>query len=307
MSKSILHVPPPSEQVYQAHLPGRYAGFTIEDYFHDRFPYLSREEWCDKIEAGHITVNGLTVELGTCLNDHDFIVTRMGMKEEPPADRSVRVLFEDEHIRAYNKGAPLPIHPSGRYYQNSMTEILKARYPDETPRPVQRLDALTTGVVVFARSREAARYLMHEFTQDRVRKVYLALVEGCPREKRFTIDAPVGKVKGSARGVGAHLPHAKPAVTEVQWLASVKGRSLLRVMPRTGRTNQIRVHLAHVGLPLVNDPVYGQPASPEYEFGLHAFRLEFQCFDHPLELEAPWPDHFQPFVELADWESGGGP
>ena len=295
-----LYQPPPAEQIYESYLPGKYIGYTVEDYFASRFPYFSREQWLERILDGRIEVNGNRVTPGQVLKEHDFIVTRMGVREEPPADRRLKIVYEDESIRVFNKGAPLPVHPSGRYYKNSMTEILKETYPEETPRPVQRLDALTTGLIVFAKTREAATHLMREFAENRIAKEYLALVEGIPVQQSFTVDAPVGKAKGSARTLADHgAPNAKSAVTGFEWLSTVQNRSLVRAVPRTGRTNQIRVHLASVGLPVFNDPVYGTPAEDRPRYGLHAHRLRFEGMDGKLCLEAPWPDHFQPFCEAA--------
>ena len=287
--------PPPAEQVYESYLPGKYIGYPVVDYFTDRFPYLSREEWMDRILDGRITVNGGRVLPEVVLREHDYIVTRMGVREEPPADRTLDVVYEDANIRVFNKGAPLAVHPSGRYFKNSLTEILKEVYPDETPRPVQRLDALTTGLMVFAKSKTAATHLMREFEQNRVDKEYLALVEGTPSQKSFVIDAPVGKVIGAARAVGYQTRNPKEAVTHFEVLSVLKGRALLKAVPRSGRTNQIRVHLASVNLPVINDPVYGLGADDTHRYGLHAHRLRFNGVDGEIRLEAPWPDHFQPF------------
>ena len=163
-----LYHPPPAEQIYESYLPGQYFGYTVIGYFTNRFPYLSREEWTDRILDGRITVNGERVSPDAVLQQHDYIVTHMGVREEPPADRTLNVVYEDDTIRVFNKGAPLAVHPSGRYFKNSLTEILKEAYPNEIPRPVQRLDALTTGLIVFAKTKEAAAHLMGEFEQNRV-------------------------------------------------------------------------------------------------------------------------------------------
>lgn len=290
--------PPPAEQVYESYLPGKYIGFSVVDYFTGRFPYLSRAEWLDRICDGRITVNGERVDPDDLLREHDYIVTRMGVREEPAADRTLDVIYEDDAIRVFNKGAPLAVHPSGRYYKNSMTEMLKETYPNETPRPVQRLDALTTGLVVFAKSKEAATHLMREFEQNRVDKQYLVLVEGVPHQQRFVIDAPVGKVAGAARAVGYETQNPKAAVTSFEVLSVLNGRALLKAVPRTGRTNQIRVHLTSANLPVVNDPVYGRGTDDTHRYGLHAHRLRFDGVDGEINLEAPWPDHFQPY-----WDS----
>jgi 23S rRNA pseudouridine1911/1915/1917 synthase len=292
-----LYRPPPTEQIYESYLPGKYFGYTVVGYFTDRFPYLSQEEWQERILDGRITINGERVSPELLLKQHDYIVTRMGVREEPPADRTLDVVYEDDAIRVFNKGAPLPVHPSGRYFTNSMTEILKEVYPDETPRPVQRLDALTTGLVVFAKSKEVAAHLMQEFKQNRVDKEYLALVEGIPSSKSFVVDTPIGRVVGSARAVGYQTQNPKEALTRFEEMSSLEGRALLKVFPRSGRTNQIRVHLASVGLPVVNDPVYGQRTDDTHHYGLHAHRLRFNGIDGEINLQAPWPDHFQPYLD----------
>ncbi len=295
-----LYRPPPAEQIYESYLPGKYIGYTVVNYFTARFPYLSREEWRDRILDGRITVNGERVPPGSLLRAHDYIVTRMGIREEPLADRTLDVVYEDDTIRVFNKGAPLAVHPSGRYFKNSLTEILKEAYPDETPRPVQRLDALTTGLVVFAKSKEVAAHLMREFEQNRVDKEYLVLVEGTPSQKTFVVNAPVGKVDGAARAVGYQTRNPKEAVTHFEELSSLDGRTLLKAFPRSGRTNQIRVHLASVGLPVVNDPVYGRRTDDADRHGLHAHRLRFNGVDSEIDLQAPWPEHFQPYWDAIE-------
>ena len=294
-----LYHPPPAEQIYESYLPGQYFGYTVIGYFTNRFPYLSREEWTDRILDGRITVNGERVSPDAVLQQHDYIVTHMGVREEPPADRTLSVVYEDDTIRVFNKGAPLAVHPSGRYFKNSLTEILKEAYPNEIPRPVQRLDALTTGLIVFAKTKEAAAHLMVEFEQNRVDKEYLALVEGVPSQKSFVVDAPVGKTVGAARAVGYQTRNPKEAVTRFETLSSLNGRSLLKAFPRSGRTNQIRVHLASVNLPVINDPVYGQRTDETHRYGLHAHRLRFNGMNGETVLQAPWPEHFQPYWDTA--------
>lgn len=294
------HTLPPTEQVYQSHVPAKYIGFPIEKYFVSRFSYQSEQEWMALIREGRVTVNGQTAVVGVTLREHDKIVTRAGLRAEPPVNHQLEVIYEDRQIRIFNKSAPIPVHPSGRYFQNSMTERLKEVYPDEVPRPIQRLDLGTTGVIVFARTRQAAAFLMDQFKSKNIYKEYLAIVEGTPRREKFTIDTPIGKIKGSKRGVGADLIGSKPAVTEVQWLSACKGRSLLKVIPRSGRTNQIRVHLASIGLPIMNDRIYGQEENANLPIGLHAHRIRFKCFDNLLDVAAAEPAHFRSFRDGED-------
>jgi len=294
-----LFQPPASQQIYQSSPSPQYCGLPIEEYFARRFPYQSKEDWIAQINNGDISVNGVAAQTGYVLREGDRIITRAGMRQEPPANRSLKVVYQDSHLRVFNKPAPIPVHPSGRYFQNSMTEILKQLYPEEIPRPVQRLDATTTGVIVFARTREAAGTLMEEFKSHRIKKEYLALVEGEPEKENFCIDAPIGVLKGSHRGIGDQIENAKPAKTEVQWLASKDGFSLLKIIPLSGRTNQIRVHLSSCGLPIYNDQVYGQGSEDNYQYGLHAWNLEFKFFDRTMEFRVEPPPHFEPLLKAA--------
>ena len=295
-----LYQPPPSQQIYESSPSTQYCGFLIEEYFARRFPYQSKKDWIAQVKKGDILINGLVARTGYVLKEGDRIITHAGLRQEPPANRNLRVVYEDSHIRVFNKPAPIPVHPSGRYFQNSMTEILRQLYPKEIPRPVQRLDVITTGVIIFARTREAAAFLMNEFKSHRIKKEYLALVEGEPEAKQFCIDAPIGILNGSHRGVGDQVNKAKPAKTEVQWLASKNGLSLLKVNPLSGRTNQIRVHLSSCGLPIYNDPVYGHGNAENYLYGLHAWNIEFKFFDRVMEFKVKPPSHFQSLLEIAE-------
>ena len=291
-----LHTLPPTEQIYRSHVPLQYDSFPIEKYFAARFSYQDEEEWSRQIRAGKIIVNGKVALIGQKLRASDLTITNGGFRVEPAADRTLNVIYEDKDIRAFNKSAPIPVHPCGRYFKNSMTEVLKGVYPDEVPRPIQRLDVMTTGVIVFARTQKAAAFLMQEFKQNRVEKEYFALVEGVPRSKKFTIDKPIGKLAASKRVVGEGIPGSQPARTDVEWLTSINNISLLRVTPRSGRTNQIRVHLASEGLPIYNDSVYGHGKVSDQEFNLHHRRMQFQCFDAKFKLSAVYPPHFQPYL-----------
>jgi RluA family pseudouridine synthase len=292
-----LHQPPASQQVYKSTIPSQYHGFAVEQYFASRFTYQTREAWIAQIVNGDIFLNGEKAQPGCILHEGDRIITHAGIRQEPPADRRLKVIYQDRHIRVFNKPAPIPVHPSGRYFQNSMTEVLREMFPGEVPRPVQRLDATTTGLIVFARSRQAAGFLMKEFKGHRIQKEYLALVEGKPEKKQFTLTAPIGVVAGAQRGVGEGIMKPKAATTQVEWLASTESHSILKVVPLSGRTNQIRVHLSSQGLPILNDEVYGEGNGESYEYGLHAWKLSFQCFDRQFEFKASPPPHFHSFCE----------
>jgi RluA family pseudouridine synthase len=204
---------------------------------------------------------------------------------EPAVDPAIRILHEDEAIVVLDKPAPLPMHPSGRFRRNTLQHILDHVYAPGRLRPAHRLDANTSGLVLCARTRHFARLLQPQFEHGGVEKTYLAQVHGQPPRDTFRCDAPIG---AAPRDLGARAvdpENGLPALTEFSVLERrPDGTTLLEARPRTGRTNQIRVHLWHLGFPICGDPAYPpgsamtlRPGDPPLR--LRAMRL---AFTHPL-------------------------
>lgn len=226
------------------------------------------------------------------------------LNEDPrvqPEDGPLEVLWEDPHLVVLDKPAGLVVHPGAGNTSGTLAHRLLARYPEMAgvggpgrPGIVHRLDQGTSGVIVVARSPEAYRGLTEAFAQRRVKKIYLAVVYGNPRQRRGSIEAPIGR-HPSRRKEMALRASGRPALTRYRSVAAGEGLALLEVDLGTGRTHQIRVHLKSLGHPLVGDPTYGenrwksQPRPRQRrlkEFGrpaLHAFKLELT---HPLTGEA---------------------
>jgi RluA family pseudouridine synthase len=187
-----------------------------------------------------------------------------------------------------NKPAPLPVHPSGRFNRNTLQSILNAVYYPQKLRPLHRLDANTTGIVLFARTRYFASQLQPLFATGGVEKHYLARIQGHPPTSQFVCDAPIGNC---TMGLGARAIDEQgfAARTEFRLLHRfTDGTSLVEARPITGRTNQIRVHLWHLGWPVLGEQAY----LPNQQLGetqthdigdpplcLHALRI---TFNHPL-------------------------
>jgi RluA family pseudouridine synthase len=220
---------------------------------------------------------------------------------EPAVNGDVEILHEDEALIVLNKPAPLPMHAGGRFYRNTLQHILNAAYHPQTPHPAHRLDANTTGLVLAARTREFASDLHAQFAQGRVAKMYLARVQGTLPAAEFFCDAPISNEAGEGCARTVDLKNGLAARTEfhlLQYFAD--STSLLEARPLTGRTNQIRVHLQHLGFPVCGDPVY----LPDGQLGrtqtlavgdpplcLHAARLKFihPASGEPVEFNAPLP------------------
>ena len=220
---------------------------------------------------------------------------------EPDVNGSVEILHEDEALIVLNKPAPLPMHAGGRFYRNTLTHLLHTVYHPQRPHPAHRLDANTTGVVLVTRTQHFAGRLQPQFERGQVEKTYLVRVQGQPPEDCFSCDAPISATSGELGSRTVDVEGGQSARTEFRVLQRQDdGTALLEARPLTGRTNQIRVHLWHLGFPICGDAVYlpGQQLGDTQTLSmddpplcLHAWRIKFvhPLSQQPVEFTAPPP------------------
>jgi 23S rRNA pseudouridine1911/1915/1917 synthase len=224
-----------------------------------------------------------------------------------PEELDLRIAYEDEHLLVVDKPAGLVVHPSAGHGSGTLVHGLLGRAiagGGEAQRPgiVHRLDRDTSGLLVVARSEEAHRRLQALLRQRKIQREYLALVHGRPRSRRGRIEAPIGRDRSDPTKISLDSAAPREAVTHFDAVELFGRHALLRVTLETGRTHQIRVHLAAIDLPVAGDPVYGVPGDLglERQF-LHAARL---AFDHPItetrvEVDSPLPPDLNTALELA--------
>ncbi|MCA8950583.1 MAG: RluA family pseudouridine synthase, partial [Planctomycetes bacterium] len=180
---------------------------------------------------------------------------------EPPIDRDVRVLHRDPALLVVEKPAHLPVHGDGAFVRHTLIHLLRHELGHPEARIVHRLDRETSGLLVVARTDAARAALERQFVAGSVGKSYLAVVHGAV-ERDFVCDAPIGRATTSSitlrRAAAANARDPKPASTRFTVLERGRDRTLLGCEPATGRTHQIRVHLEHVGHPLLGDKLYGR-------------------------------------------------
>jgi 23S rRNA pseudouridine1911/1915/1917 synthase len=217
-----------------------------------------------------------------------------------PEPRELRIAYEDEHLLVVDKPAGMVVHPSAGHSGGTLAQALVDRGiagGDEPERPgiVHRLDRDTSGLLVVARSEEAYGRLQELVRQRSLDRRYLAFVRGTPRSRSGRIEAPIGRDRHDPLRQSLDTDTPKDAITHFEVERLLPGHALLSVRLETGRTHQIRVHLAAIDLPVVGDRVYGvADAELERQF-LHANRLSFP---HPfggatVEAESPLPDELQ--------------
>ncbi|MFN8178156.1 MAG: pseudouridine synthase [bacterium] len=245
-------------------------GWLLAEFLGHRFRYHPSDVWAVRLAEGAVSVNGDVAAADREVRRGDRIEYVL-WHEEPEVDFAYAVLLEDEHVLAVAKSGNLPVHAGGRYIRHTLIAELRATRGSAL-RLTHRLDRETSGVVLLAKSREAARAIEREFHERRVRKEYLALVHGRPPDE-LVVDAPIarGLSPGGTPLRVVDLERGKSALTRFFRLATRDlpaaaveeggGRlgevSLVLARPESGRTNQIRVHALHAGHPILGDKLYG--------------------------------------------------
>ncbi|MEO5916653.1 MAG: pseudouridine synthase [Luteolibacter sp.] len=271
-------------------VPAAHDGRTLLETLVDLFPQISPTEWETRCDAGRFVNYGGTVRgKDHIVRGGERVVQVFPTDVEPPVSADIRVIYEDEAIVVVHKPAPLPMHASGRFHRNTLQHILNEVYAPKYPRPVHRLDANTTGLVVFARTRHFCRMLQRQFLEGSVDKRYLVRAIGHPDQDTFFSDAPISAEPDVMGTRVIDEIEGLPSRTDFQVLERcADGTTLLEAKLGTGRTNQIRLHLWQLGWPVAGDPAYLpdrrigdrqtlDPESPPLQ--LHAWRLSFR---HPM-------------------------
>jgi RluA family pseudouridine synthase len=233
-----------------------FEGKSLLEMMATKFPFKPQEEWERRINLGRVYVNEEEVTPGFLLSLKDEIFHHNPRVVEPSVPDEVEVLEEREDYLFVFKPAPMPMHPGGRYNRNTLTELLHDR-GFRGLRIVHRLDAVTSGLVLIAQNKEFAKQAMQQFTDGKVKKTYFAHVAGNPEEQTKTIDSPIRRKHGFVFESDSNLTGAREAVTHFEVVEQREGSAIVKCMPETGRTHQIRLHLSTWGYPIIDDPIYG--------------------------------------------------
>ena len=215
----------------------------------------------------------------------------------------LRIAWEDEHLLVVDKPAGIVVHPAPGHASGTLVHGLLGRAAggEEPERPgiVHRLDRDTSGLLVVARSEEAYARLRDLVRRRELERRYKALVRGRPRSWRGRIEAPIGRDRTDPTRRSLETDSPREAVTHFEVERLLERHALLDVRLETGRTHQIRVHLAAIGLPVMGDPVYGAVDPALKRQFLHAWRLAFPhpISGEPVEAESPLPDDLQSALE----------
>ena len=273
-------------------------------------PAISRSRWKQLIEAGHVFLNGIVVRKSNTALSSGTEISCTLPEPEPvglvATDIPLAILYEDADLIVLNKPAGLVVHPAPGHAADTLVNALLHHCADLQgiggelrPGIVHRLDKDTSGVLVVAKNEAAVAALVAQFSSHSVRKEYLALVWGALKKPSGTVELPVGRHPVHRQKM-AVTEKGRPAVTHYETLAAGPLATLLRVRIETGRTHQIRVHLAHLGHPVVGDSTYGRarqglPADlkiPRQMLHAHVLEIAHPRDGRPLAFTAPPPPDF---------------
>jgi 23S rRNA pseudouridine1911/1915/1917 synthase len=292
---------------FRFRVPDSDAGARLDRVLAARPEIASRAEAERLLTAGRVQVAGegrpksYRVERGD-----EVLVDLPDQHVLQPEALDIPVVWEDEHLLVVDKPAGMVVHPTGGHATGTLAHgllALGAEGGDEDrPGVVHRLDRDTSGLLVVARSREAHGRLQALIRRRALERRYLALVSGLPRSRTGRIDAPIGRDRRDRTRHSLDTPTPRNAVTWFELRESMREHALLELRLETGRTHQIRVHLAAIGLPIAGDPVYGirGDLGLRRQF-LHAHRLRFR---HPItrqdvDVSSPLPPDLEEALERA--------
>ncbi len=264
------------------------------------------------IKEGKILLNGKTVKVSTKVSTNDEITIPQEIEKE--VDQTIQaenifldILYEDEDIVVINKPKGMVVHPASGNYSGTLVNALLGRTSlsdvngEFRPGIIHRLDKNTTGVLVVAKNNYAHQDIASQIKNRTTKKIYLAFVKGIVKEDNGVIELPIGRHPTDRKKM-AVVKNGREARSDFKVLKRFReGYTLLEVTLRTGRTHQIRVHLSHIGYPIVGDDVYSSGKNP---FGVTSQMLHAKLlgFVHPtkheyMEFEAPAPSEFQRVME----------
>jgi len=293
-------------------------GRSLLSHLASLYPHSTAQAWQQKLNNGEVTVNDVTATGSESLSSGQTLVWNRPPWIEPDSPQYFEILFNDPHLLAVNKPSGLPTLPGGGFMENTLLRLVQKQMPNANP--VHRLGRATTGIVLFAKTPQAASKLGEDWNTPRIQKIYRALAQGMAQQDTYEILTPIGLVPHPRIGlVWAASPSGKPSKSlakvisraSIGTTSSTPSRTPSRTASTTtfevslnsGRPHQIRIHLASIGHPLVGDPLYGFSGQPLENLpglpgdGGYFLHAQYMNFHHPItgeqiNLEAALPSGF---------------
>jgi len=287
---------------YTTIISSKYHGQTLLSHLASLYPHSTPQAWQQKLNNGEVTLNGVTATGSESVTLGQTLVWNRPPWIEPDSPQHFEVLFEDPHLLAVNKPSGLPTLPGGGFMENTLLRLVQKQTPNANP--VHRLGRATTGIVLFAKTPQAASNLFANWNTPKIQKIYRALAQNIAQHDAYEILTPIGLVPHPLIGsVWAANPSGKPSKSLAKVISRTISTTTFEVSLNSGRPHQIRIHLASIGHPLVGDPLYGLTGQPLENLpglpgdGGYFLHAQFLNFQHPItgeqiNLEAALPSRF---------------
>ena len=286
---------------------GSCEGLRIDKFLAEEFPELSRSYIQKLIKEEHITVNGKTVKANYKVSEADEVILDQPELREPDIlaeNIPLDILYEDSDLLIVNKPKGMVVHPSAGHYSGTLVNALMYHCKDDLsgingvmrPGIVHRIDMDTTGSLLVCKNDMTHNDIAEQLKIHSIKRVYHAIVHGVLKEDEGTIDAPIGRHPVDRKKMSINHKNGKEAVTHYKVIKRFHDYTYIQCQLETGRTHQIRVHMASIKHPLVGDAVYG-PAKCPFKLQGQTLHAKIIGIVHPrtkeyLEIDAPLPEYF---------------
>lgn len=275
---------------YTTSIDGKHHGQTVLTHLASLYSHSTLETWQQRLNNGEVTLNGVRATGSESVKEGQTLVWKRPPWIEPDCPRHFEVLFEDAHLLAVNKPSGLPTLPGGGFLENTLLRLVQAERREANP--VHRLGRGTSGIVLFAKTAQAAAALSADWNTAKIEKIYRALAQDVAQQDTYEILTPIGLVPHPRLGlVWAASPSGKPSKSVAKVIARRASTTVFEVSLNSGRAHQIRIHLASIGHPLVGDPLYGMTGQPLENLpglpgdGGYFLHAQFLKFIHPIRGE----------------------
>jgi len=292
---------------YTTIIGSKHHGQTLLSHLASLYPHSTPQAWQQNLNNGEVTLNGVTAAGSESVISGQTLVWNRPPWMEPDAPQHFEVLLDDAHLLAVNKPSGLPTLPGGGFMENTLLRLVQKQFPNAGP--VHRLGRATSGIVLFAKTAQAAAALCANWNTPKIQKIYRALAQNIAEHDAYEILTPIGLVPHPRLGqVWAAKSDGKPSKSLARVISrrasttANAGTTTFEVNLHSGRPHQIRIHLASIGHPLVGDPLYGLGGQPVENLpglpgdGGYFLHAQFLKFQHPItgeqiHLEAALPLH----------------